>query len=83
VDSEGRRQGFGSEVLGGAGNVCGFGSAGLADDGQWFGARVWQAGGVEVDSVDCDWRNGVENGFGPEGGEDSQRRGEGQLVAFN
>ena len=81
-NSEECRQGFGSEVLGGSRNVCGFGNAGLADDGRWFGARVWQACGVEADSTDCDWRDGVKNGFSPACGEDSQGWGERQLVVL-
>ena len=39
-----------------------------------------QAGGVAVASADSDWRIGFEDGFGPSGGEDSPRRGEGRLV---
>ena len=83
MNSEECRQGFGSEVLVGSRNVRGIGSAGLADDGRWFGARVWQAGGVEADSADCDWRNGFENGFSPARGEDSQGRGKRRLTAFS
>ena len=49
--------------------------AGLVHHGRGQGSRLGQAGGVEVGSADCDWRAGVEDGFGPSGGEDSPRTG--------